>query len=207
MTARGPDPGLVAAVKGFLDPEEGSALFRLALEASRQGPCLEIGGYCGKSALYLGSACCARGGILFSVDHHRGSEEQQPGEAYFDPELLDPRQGRIDTLPFFRRAIEVAGLQQTVVPIVSASLVAARAWATSLALLFIDGGHALDTVLSDYDAWARHLIPGGYLLFHDLFSDPAEGGQAPYQVYRQALGSGAYQALPRVRTLGVLRRV
>jgi len=202
-----PRPEVVAAVKGFLDPQEGAALFRLALEVSGRGPCLEIGSYCGKSALYLGSACRERGSILFSVDHHRGSEEQQPGEAYFDAQFFDARHGGIDTLPFFRRSIEAAGLQETVVPIVCASVVAARAWATPLALIFIDGGHARETVETDYRAWVRHLVTGGYLLFHDLFSDPSEGGQAPYEIYRQALDSGEFDAMPQVKTLGVLRRI
>jgi predicted O-methyltransferase YrrM len=202
----GPLHALAAAVKGFLDPEEGEALHRLALEAGRCGPCLEIGSYCGKSALYLGSACRARGAILFSVDHHRGSEEQQPGQPYHDPELFDPCLGCIDTLPFFRRSLAAAGLEETVVPIVSASPVAARAWATPLALLFIDGGHALETVEADYRAWSGHLMPGAYLLFHDLFEDPAVGGQAPYSIYLQALESGRFDRLPRVKTLGVLRR-
>ena len=45
------------AIKGFLDAEEGKALYGLALGASSRGPVLEIGGYCGKSTLYLGLAC------------------------------------------------------------------------------------------------------------------------------------------------------
>ena len=193
-------------IKGFLDHQEGLRLYQLALQASKRGPCLEIGSYCGKSTLYLGSACRANGAVLFAVDHHRGSEEQQPGEAYFDPELFDPGAFRIDTLSHFRRTLAIADLEQTVVPLVCTSMVAARAWATPLSLLFIDGGHAYDTVLADYRAWARHVIPGGYLLIHDIFPDPAQGGQAPYRVYRQALASGAYLEWPMVKSLGVLQR-
>lgn len=197
---------LIQEIKGFLDEEEGWFLYRTAQEAAAFGPCLEIGSYCGKSAVYLGWGCKERQGILFSIDHHRGSEEQQPGEEYFDPELFDPQSGRIDTFPFFRRTLERAGLEDTVVPLVCPSAVAARAWKTPLSLIFIDGGHALETVLGDYLSWAGHLLPGGYLLFHDLFEDPKEGGQAPYRVYQQALSTGLYHELPRVKTLGVLRR-
>src|SRR6056297_4057265 len=100
------DDGLIEAVKGFLDKEEGRRLYETALIASRMGPCLEIGSYCGKSALYLGAACRKNNGILFSIDHHRGSEEQQPGEGYFDPETWDSRFYRIDTLPLFRNTLE-----------------------------------------------------------------------------------------------------
>jgi MMP 1-O-methyltransferase len=198
--------GLAAAVKGFLDPLEGRRLFELAAAASGRGPCLEIGSYCGKSAVYLGCGCRQNGGVLFSVDHHRGSEEQQPGEAYFDPALFDPASGWVDSLPAFRRTLAAADLEDTVVPLVCRSTLAARMWATPLALVFIDGGHAFETAHCDYRAWSPHLMPGGYLLIHDIFKDPAEGGQAPYEVYRIARDSGLFDELPITKTLGVLQR-
>ncbi|WP_319408020.1 class I SAM-dependent methyltransferase [uncultured Desulfosarcina sp.] len=200
------DQTLIDSIKGFLDPEEGRGLFDIALEASRLGPCLEIGSYCGKSAVYLGSACRENGTILFSIDHHRGSEEQQPGEEYFDPALFDFKTFSMDTLPLFRRTLALAGLEETVVPIVSRSDIAARGWAAPLSLVFIDGGHAFDTARTDYDCWAGHILPGGYLLIHDIFENPEEGGQAPWEVYQLAVASGRFEELPRIRTLGVLKR-
>ncbi len=200
------DEQLLEGVKGFLEPEEGRRLYRAARDASRMGPCLEIGSYCGKSTVYLASGCKENNGILFSVDHHRGSEEQQPGEEYFDPELLDPASGRVDTLRHFRNTLEIFHFEETVVPLVCRSDVAARAWAAPLALVFIDGGHALETVQTDYDVWARHIIQGGLLLIHDIFPDPADGGQAPYEVYNHALASGLFTERPMTGTLGVLRR-
>ncbi|MEW6076372.1 MAG: class I SAM-dependent methyltransferase [Thermodesulfobacteriota bacterium] len=196
----------LAAIKGFMDDEEAAHLYRVAREAAGLGPCLEIGSYCGKSAVCLGSGCREAGGILFSIDHHRGSEEQQAGEEYFDPALYDYRAGRVNTLPAFLAALEHAGLTGTVVPIVCASDVAARAWATPLSLVFIDGGHALETAVTDYRCWAHHLMPGGFLLIHDIFENPEEGGQAPYEVYKLAQSSGLFAPHSRVRTLGVLRR-
>jgi predicted O-methyltransferase YrrM len=200
------DPKLIETTRGFLDPAEGKALYEAALAASRRGPCLEIGSYCGKSALFLGSACRRNGQVLFTIDHHRGSEEQQPGQEYFDPDLFDAGQDCIDTLPHLRRTLTAAGLDDTVVPIVAPSHLAARAWATPLALVFIDGGHALETVFCDYTAWAGHLMPGGMLLIHDIFSDPADGGQAPWHVYRMALASGLFDARPQVGSLARLVR-
>jgi MMP 1-O-methyltransferase len=197
---------LIKEVKGFLDEDEGWFLYRAAEEAARQGPCLEIGSYCGKSAVYLGLGCKVQQGVLFSIDHHRGSEEQQPGEEYFDPDLFDPVSNRIDTFPFFRRTIERAGLEKTIVPIVCPSPLAARQWATPLSLVFIDGGHSFESAHEDYQNWARHILPGGYLLIHDIFEDPKQGGQAPYRVYQIALSSGIFLELQRVKTLGVLKR-
>jgi len=198
---------LIEKVKGFLDPEEGRAIYRLALEAGRQGPCLEIGSYCGKSTIYLGTACRQNNGVLFSIDHHRGSEEQQPGEEYFDPELFDPATGRIDTFKFLRQTIEQAGLEDTVVPLVCRSDTAARFWATPLSLVFIDGGHSFEAAFTDYCCWSRHIVPDGYLLIHDLFDKPEEGGQAPLAVYKLAVASGQFLELPRIKTLGVLKRL
>jgi len=144
--------------------------------------------------------------VLFSIDHHRGSEEQQPGEEYFDSELFDDRQGAIDTLPFLRRTLVRAGLEDTVIPLVCSSKVAARSWATPLALIFIDGGHAFETAWQDYSCWSGHLMTDGYLLVHDIFKDPSTGGQAPYDVYKRALDSNLFDELEMTGTLGILRR-
>jgi predicted O-methyltransferase YrrM len=201
-----PDPDLIARTKGFLEREEGEHLYRLAIEAARRGPCLEIGSYCGKSTAWIGAACCAAGQVLFAVDHHRGSEEQQPGEEYFDPALFDPAAGRIDTFPHFRATLAAMGLEDTVVPIVCPSALAARAWRTPLSFVFIDGGHALETVAADCRLWSAHLMPAGLLAFHDVFPDPARGGQAPYHVYREALAGGRFAEHSFVRSLGVLMR-
>jgi predicted O-methyltransferase YrrM len=192
--------------KGFMEEEEALRLYELARKAAALGPCLEIGSYCGRSAAYLGFGCREAGGILFSIDHHRGSEEQQPGEAYFDPDLLDPETDRIDTFPVFRKVLRDLSLEETVVPIVSLSRVAARSWDTPLSLIFIDGGHTFEAAYADYSGWVSHLLPGGYLLIHDLFPDPAQGGQAPLCIYRMALASGLFHELPTVRTLGILQK-
>lgn len=192
--------------KGFLEDDEAYRLYELAKEASKFCPCLEIGSYCGKSSAYMGMGCKENGGILFSIDHHRGSEEQQPGQEYFDPELLDKETGLIDTFRIFRTTISDLLLEDTVVSIVSRSEVVARSWVTPLSMVFIDGGHTFEAVFTDYNSWTPHLIPGGFLAIHDIFPDPAEGGQAPYCVYNLALSSGLFLELPMVNTLGILKR-
>jgi len=192
-------------IKGFLDERESERLYELAFAASKKGPCLEIGSYCGKSAVYIGEACKENNAVLFSLDHHRGSEEQQPGQEYFDPDLLDERTGLIDTLPFFRRTLAAFNLEDTVIPIIGRSETVGREWQTPLSLIFIDGSHAYESVLKDYNVWAKHLMPGGYLVFHDIFPDPAKGGQAPYRVYQLAVASGQYEELPLFVSLGILR--
>ncbi|MGD2186683.1 MAG: class I SAM-dependent methyltransferase [Desulfobacterales bacterium] len=200
------DPGLIATTKGFLDADEGRCLYEIACKASRLGPCLEIGSYCGKSTIYIGAACKMNNGIVYSIDHHRGSEEQQPGQVYFDPGLFNPKTGRVDTFQEFRKTLEKAGLEDIVVAMVCRSDVAARLWATPLAMVFIDGGHSEEAAITDYECWARHILPGGYLLIHDIFKDPAEGGQAPHHIYNLARSSGQFDPLPMIKNLGILQR-
>lgn len=193
-------------LKGFMTPEEGRRLYQLARDASLKGPCLEIGSYCGKSAAYIGLGCKEAGGILYSLDHHEGSEEQQPGQEYFDPELLDEKTGRINTFPLFHHVLRELSLIDTVIPVVAKSAAAARLWHTPLALIFIDGGHTFEAAFGDYNAWVSHLIPGGVLAVHDIFASSAQGGQAPRCIYNLALNSGLFHEWPMTGTLGVLQR-
>ena len=195
------------SVKGFLDPTEGARLYQLASRTAAIGPCLEVGSYCGKSTLYLGSACREADQQLFAVDHHRGSEEHQVGEEYHDEALFDARTGKMDTFGEFRRNMDRAGLSETVVPIVAGTREAGRHWRTPLGMVFIDGGHSEAAALTDYRTWAPHILPGGVLAIHDIFPDPAAGGQAPYHIYQLALASGLFEPLEMVRTLGALQRL
>jgi len=197
---------LAAKVKGFLAEDEGRALYEIALAAAGLGPCLEIGSFCGKSAVYIGAACRERGVTLFTIDHHRGSEEQQPGQLYFDPEIYDDKCGGINSLPLLRNTLRTAELEDTVIPMVTESSVAVRNWATPLSMIFIDGGHSYESALTDYRNWSPHLMQGGFLVFHDIYLDPEKGGQAPRQVYTKALDSGDFDELPMVNTLGILKK-
>lgn len=200
-------PIAIETVKGFLDEEEGCALYEYALHSAAQGPCLEIGSYCGKSTVYLGAACKRAGSVLFAVDHHRGSEEHQLGEQYHDPGLYDAACGKMDSFREFRHTLARAQLEDVVVPIVAPSTLAARFWSIPLALVFIDGGHSMEAALNDYRCWAPHIKPGGWLAIHDVFPNPADGGRPPYEIWQLAQASGLFEALPLVKTLGLLRRL
>lgn len=197
---------IAQASKGFMPDEEGIALYEAGLVAGPRGPLLEIGSYCGKSAVYLGAAAKETSSTLFSVDHHRGSEENQPGEEYHDPDLVD-EEGRVDTLPWFRSTIEEAGLSNWVIGVVGSSPKVARAWATPLALVFIDGGHSSQAARADYESWAPKLMRDGLLAIHDVFPDPADGGRPPFEIFERALSSGSFEQVSECGSLRVLRKV
>nr|WP_229845923.1 class I SAM-dependent methyltransferase [Streptomyces atratus] len=186
---------------------EGLALYRAAVEAAALGlPVLEVGTYCGRSTILLADAARAAGVTALTVDHHRGSEEQQPGWEYHDPTVVDPEVGRMDTLPTFRRTLHEAGLEDHVVALVGRSVQVAAVWGGKLGLVFIDGGHTDEHANGDYEGWAPHVADGGLLVIHDVFPDPAHGGQAPYRVYLRALASGAFTEVSVTDSLRVLRR-
>lgn len=205
-----PSPEILAAfqaAKGFMPVVEGLALYAAASEAAALGlPLLEVGTYCGRSTILLADIARAAGVTALTVDHHRGSEEQQPGWEYHDPTVVDPEVGRMDTLPTFRRTLHAAGLEDHVVALVGRSLQVAAVWGGKLGFVFIDGGHTDEHAGGDYEGWAPHVAEGGLLLIHDVFPDPAHGGQAPYRIYLRALASGAFTEVSATDSLRVLRR-
>lgn len=191
------DPALLAAARaarGFMPDDEGLALHEAALAAGRGpaagAPFFEVGAYCGKSGVYLGAAAQACDTVLFSLDHHRGSEENQAGWEHHESDLVDPAVGLMDTLPVFRRTVFDAGLEAVVVAVVGESATVGRFWTTPLAFLFIDGGHGTEPAHRDYERWTPHVAPGGTLAIHDVFPDPADGGRPPYEIYLRALDDG-----------------
>jgi MMP 1-O-methyltransferase len=202
---------IALATKGFMPPAEGDALWEAAVDAAAsvpRAPMLELGSYCGRSTIWLGDAAESAGRVLFAVDHHRGSEENQAGWDHHDADVVDERTGKMDTLPFFRSAIHDAALEDTVVAIVGTSPVVSSTWTTPLSLVFIDGGHGEEPARLDYEGWTPHVAVGGILVIHDVFPDPADGGRPPYeQIFRPALESGRFQLVSSTGSLRVLRRV
>lgn len=199
---------IAVAARGFMPPDEGDALATAAAGADPAlGPFLEVGSYCGKSACYLGPVARRVGTVLYCLDHHRGSEENQAGWEWHEPDLVDADIGRMDTLPTFRRTVHGAGLEDVVVGLVGDGPTVARHWTTTLSFLFIDGGHGEEPARLDYEGWTPRLASGGLLAIHDVFADPADGGQAPHdRIYRPALASGNFVEESATGSLRILRR-
>lgn len=197
----------INAVKGFMPADEGGALAQAAAMAPTGLPALEVGSYCGKSAVYIGTALKPLSGTLFTIDHHRGSEENQPGWEHHDTSTWDEGAGAMDTLPFLRQSLRRADLEDVVVPIVGTSEHVARHWRTPLGFLFIDGGHSIEPATADYRLWTPFIVQGGTLAIHDVFEDPADGGQAPFEIFKMALASCLFEETASVGSLRLLRRL
>jgi predicted O-methyltransferase YrrM len=200
--------------RGFMPDDEGEALFEAAVRAGRAAvpgaaptTFVEIGAWCGKSTVYLGAAAEMTGAVVFSIDHHRGSEENQAGWEHHEADLVDPEVGRIDTLPHWRQTITENRLESSVVGIVGDSPTVATRWNRPLTFCFIDGGHGADPAWADFNGWAPHVALGGWLAIHDVFPDPADGGRPPYELYCAALASGEFSDDGARGSLRVLRRV
>ena len=197
---------LAESVIGFMPPHEGKALFDAAVLFLSGGVAVEIGTYCGRSTVLLGAAAAHTGSVLCTVDHHHGSEEHQPGWEFHDTTMVDPVSGRFDTLPTFRRTLDAAELDDTIVAVVGKSTVVARGWRTPLELLFIDGGHSEEVAQADFDGWAKWVCVGGALVIHEVFPDPRDGGRPPYHIYCRAIDSGDFTEASATGSLRVLER-
>ncbi len=193
------------SARGFMPHDEGLCLYQTVLEITVQGPIVEVGSYCGKSAIYLGAAAAETGSVVFTIDHHRGSEEMQEGWEHHDGEVVNRDTGRIDSLPALRRNLEETGLEGSVVPIVGDSRLVASHWETPVSMVFIDGGHGPIPAHADYDDWASKIAPGGFLAIHDVFPDPADGGRPPYEIFMRAVNEGDFEEHAAVGSLRVLR--
>ena len=194
-------------VKGFLSDKEAKKLQELFLKVHHLGSVLEIGTYCGKSALNFSEVAKDVNGLIYTIDHHTGSEEHQRGEEYHDSELFDERLKKFNTLPEFLNNLKSKKMAKFIIPIIDKSQNASNFFSEKISLLFIDGGHSFETALSDYNAWKDKIFSDGLLVIHDVFPNPKDGGRPPYEIYTLARESKEFNDLGIYETLGILKKV
>lgn len=192
-------------IKGFLKHTEGVALYENTKEVCVHGNAAEIGSYCGKSTCYIAQACKENNSLLYAIDHHRGSEEQQKGQEYFDEEIFDVLENRINTYPLFLKNIKEYELDNFIKPLVMDSISASKEISEALDFIFIDGSHTYESARNDYKFWKPKLRNGGILAIHDIYDSEDEGGQAPREIYETALREG-FTLKKRVESLVLLVR-
>ena len=192
-------------LKGFMPSHEGLALTKWAEKFSQYGPALEIGTFGAKSALYIAAGSSIHDQLVYTIDHHSGSEEHQLGEEYFDPEIYDKKLARVNTVPLMQANLQQFDESKWVVPILANANSIAPSWRAELGLLFIDGSHTEISTLNDYDNWSSKLHSDGALVIHDIYEKPEDGGQAPYLIYQKALTEG-FQLYERVDTIVCLTK-
>ena len=192
----------IKKIKGFMPEHEGNALFQWAKNFSKLGPIMEIGTYCGKSSLYLSLGAKKNNEYVYTIDHHLGSEEHQFNEEYFDEEIYDYKNNRVNTLPLLIKNINKCKAEN-IVPIIGESKLLSKNWQSNISMLFIDGGHSYESANNDYKYWESKIITDGCLVIHDIFENPNEGGQAPYKIFQKAL-KNKYKLYERVDTIACL---
>ena len=193
------------SIKGFLDLNEGIALYEEVKRVSENNFCVEIGSYCGKSTCFIGQACKENKSKLITIDHHKGSEEQQLGELYFDAEVYDEKLGRVNTLPLLEKNLAKFDLEDVVKPLVMDSISASKIVENNADLIFIDGSHTFESAESDYELWKNKIKKGGTLAIHDVYDSEDEGGQAPNKIFKQSLNEG-FNFIKRVKSLVLLQK-
>ena len=194
-------------VKGFLSDKEAKKLQELYLNVHHLGSVLEIGTYCGKSTLNFALIAKKIGGLIYTVDHHTGSEEHQLGEEYHDEDLYDKRLKKFNTLPEFLKNLRSSNLDNFIIPIISKSSDASETFSELISLLFIDGGHSIEAALSDYNSWKDKICSGGLLVIHDVFPNPQDGGRPPFEIYSKARKSKQFEDFGIYETLGILKKI
>ena len=193
------------SIKGFLDLNEGIALYEEVKRVSENNFCVEIGSYCGKSTCFIGQACKENKSKLITIDHHKGSEEQKLGELYFDAEVYDEKLGRVNTLPLLEKNLAKFDLEEVVKPLVMDSISASKIVENNADLIFIDGSHTFESAESDYELWKNKIKKGGTLAIHDVYDSEDEGGQAPNKIFKQSLNEG-FNFMKRVKSLVLLQK-
>ena len=194
-------------VKGFLSDKEAKKLQELFLNVHHLGAVLEIGTYCGKSTLNFAHVAKKINGLVFTVDHHTGSEEHQLGEEYHDEDLFDKRLNKFNTLPEFLKNIRSSNLGQFIIPVINKSSEASETFSELISMLFIDGGHSSEAAFSDYNSWKDKICSGGLLVIHDVFPNPKDGGRPPFEIYSAAQKSKEFDDLGIYETLGILKKI
>tara|TARA_B100000242_G_scaffold186011_1_gene133698 strand:- start:182 stop:775 length:594 start_codon:yes stop_codon:yes gene_type:complete len=197
----------VIDVKGFLNDKEAKKLQELFLNVHHLGSVLEIGTYCGKSTLNFALVAKKIDGLIYTIDHHTGSEEHQLGEEYHDEDLYDNRLEKFNTLPEFLKNLKSSNLGNYIIPILSKSSEASKTFLETISLLFIDGGHSHEAALIDYNSWKDKICSGGLLVIHDVFPNPEDGGRPPFEIYSRAQKSKQFEDLGIYETLGILKKI
>jgi predicted O-methyltransferase YrrM len=155
---------------------------------------VEIGSYCGRSTVVLGSVARAMSDNvrIYAIDPHDG----KVGALDQGIQTVAP------TLERFRHNINDAGLTDLVEVIQKFSYEVE--WSQKpIHLLFIDGLHDYTNVARDFFHFAEWVAPNGYVTFHD-YADYYPGVKT---FVNELLSQGQYQMVNRASSMIVVKRI
>ncbi len=184
-------------VEGWLEEDEADLLIAATTGALTgqpdKGAVVEIGSYCGRSTVVLGSVVKTLHptGQVYAIDPHDGKV------GALDQGLSVGR----PTLEKFTRNIAAAGLNEIVQPIQQYSYEVV--WDQPISLLLIDGLHDYANVARDFHHFERWVLPGGYIAFHD-YASYYPGVQS---FVNEVLATGHYRQVALVRSMIVVEKL
>lgn len=166
------------AIPGWLSEDEAITLYELARELPANAPVVvEIGSWLGKSSLVLSKGLRGKERpTLYCIDPFNGDADATD-KALYSQELGTMNGSLKDS---FLANMKQHGVLDVVHPLVGYSFEFADDFKEQIDLLFIDGNHAFEAVLKDYEQWSPLLRPGGMIAFHDVVmgTDPDPAGPA-----------------------------
>jgi predicted O-methyltransferase YrrM len=175
---------LTSKIDGWLSDSEGELLYNLAKGVPSGQAIVELGSWKGKSTVWLAKGTEAgQRDKVYSIDPHSGSKAHVS-------------EGEMNTYTAFLTNLTKAGVQATVVPLVTTSDKAAQRWREGIGLLWVDASHEYEDVKRDFLAWKHHLLPGAIVAFHDCDKP------GPTQVVEEYLNhSGDFTTIQSVDTI------
>jgi hypothetical protein len=189
----------IKSIKGWLDEGEADLLLAVCNRALSslppQSAVIEIGSFCGRSTVLLGSVVQSLGSQskVYAVDSHEGIVGA-PGSAEGVRSLGS-------TLDLFSANIAIHGLTSIVETVVQRSYEVN--WEKPIALLFIDGLHDYLNVSRDFRHFEAWVVPGGYIAFHDY----ADYYPNVKRFVDELLALPSFEFVSRAQSLVVVRKV
>lgn len=190
---------LVADIPGWSPIDQLYTLFQLAYySADLPGDIVEIGSWCGRSALVLGLAARLTGrGRVHCVDlfpekddwtqnrdgsyscrvtigeqTYGGYQSQTVWQEPFERDIVPVYRRHYSLFDLFLENIAKHQFQGVIIPFKGNSDMFASSVADEFRcrLVFLDGDHSYESVCRDIENLERFLVPGGWICFDDAFS-------------------------------------
>ena len=183
----------VAAIEGWMTPDQGRRLFAAAARCPPGGRIVEIGSFRGKSTIVIATA--APDGVeIVAIDPHAGNDRGPQELVGFEAQAADDH-------AVFNANLIAAGVADRVRHVRSFSETAHSEVGDPIDVLYIDGAHRYAPARRDIAEWGTRVGEGGTLLIHDSFSSIG----VTLAILRELSAGRRFRYVGRSRTLAEYR--